>query len=80
MLAELTDPIVATIKDAAAKLSGHRKRAFQAKVTRDYLGGSARRAETVFGWGRETVRRGLRETQGLQTQAVCGSPGMLRQS
>ena len=66
MCAELTDRMVATIKDAAAKLTGHHRRAFQAKVTRDYLGGSARRAETVFGWSRETVQRGLQETQGLR--------------
>ena len=64
MSAELTDPVVATIKDAARKLTGHRRRAFQAKVTLDYLEGSARHAETVFGWGREAVQRGLREIQG----------------
>jgi len=64
MSAELTDPVVATFKDAARKLTGHRRRAFQAKVTLDYLKGSARRAETVFGWGREAVQRGLREIQG----------------
>ena len=57
MCAERTDPMVATIKDAAAKLTGHPRRAFQAKVTLDYLGGSARRAETVVGWGREAVQR-----------------------
>ena len=56
MCGELTDSVVATIKDAAEKLTGHRKRAFQAKVTPDYLGGSARRTETAFGWGREAVR------------------------
>ena len=66
MCGELTNSVVATIKDAAEKLTGHRKRAFQAKVTWDYLGGSARRAETVFGWGREAVQRGLREIQGLR--------------
>lgn len=60
----LTDAMVATIKDAAAKLRGRRKRTFQAKVTLDYLDGSARRAETVFGWGREAVQKGLLELQG----------------
>lgn len=65
MLAKLSDQMVATVKDAAAKLRGQDKRAFQAKVTLDYLDGSARRAETVFGWGREAVERGLRERQGL---------------
>jgi hypothetical protein len=63
-LAMLTDAMVATIKDAAGKLRGRRKRTFQAKVTLDYLDGSARRAETVFGWGREAVGKGLLELQG----------------
>jgi hypothetical protein len=66
MSAELTDPVIATIKDAARKLTGCRRRAFQARVTLDYLEGSARRAETVFGWGREAVQRGLREIRGSQ--------------
>ena len=60
----LTDAMVATIKDAAAKLRGRRKRTFQARVTRDYLEGSPRRAETVFGWGREAVGKGLVELEG----------------
>ncbi len=60
----LTDDFVATIRDAAEKLRGRQKRAFQAKVSVDYLGGSARRAETVFGWGREAVQKGLLERQG----------------
>jgi len=60
----LTDAMVATIKDAAAKLRGRRKRTFQAKVTLDYLEGSPRRAETVFGWGREAVGKGLVELEG----------------
>jgi hypothetical protein len=70
MWGELTDSVVATIKDAAEKLTGYRKRAFQAKVTLDYLHGSARRAETVFGWGREAVQRGLWEFQGLRQAPI----------
>ncbi len=65
MLAELTEPMVATIKDAAGKLTGRHKRAFQDKVTLDYLDGSARRAETVLGWGREAVEKGLQQLRGL---------------
>ena len=60
MLANLSDPMVATIKDAAGKLTGRPKRPFQANVTWDYLEGSARRAETVLGWGREAVQKVLR--------------------
>ena len=67
MLAKLTEQVVATIQDAARKLTGRRKRAFQAKVALDYLDGSPRRAETVLGWGREAVEKGLKEHRGIPT-------------
>jgi hypothetical protein len=58
---ELTEAVVATFKDAARKLTGAKRRAFQAQVAIDYLDGNARRAERVFGWGRHTVEVGLEE-------------------
>jgi len=57
----LNDTIKATVKDAAQKLTGYRKRDFMAKVTEDYFAGSARKAETVFGWSRKSVQLGLHE-------------------
>lgn len=57
----LTDQHIATIQDAARKLTGPRRRAFQAQVTLDYLAGQARRAERLFGWSRQTVILGLHE-------------------
>lgn len=57
----LKDPIKATLKDAAQKLTGQRKRDFMAKVAEDYFGGSARKTETVLGWNRESVQLGLHE-------------------
>ena len=65
---ELTEQQIATIKDAAGKLTGAKRRAFQAQVTVDYLAGSPRRAETVFGWYRKTVELGLNE---LRTGITC---------
>jgi len=65
---QLPDPHVATLKDAARKLTGARRRAFQAQVTLDYLDGRARLAETVLGWSRETVSLGLHE---LRTGITC---------
>ena len=65
---ELKEPHIATIKDAAQKLTGAKRRAFQARVALDYLNGSARRAETVFGWSRRTVCLGLHE---LRTGLTC---------
>lgn len=53
--------IQATIKDAAQKLTGHRRRDFIAKVSEDYFEGSARKTETHFGWNRDTVQLGLHE-------------------
>lgn len=57
----LDDKIKATLKDAARKLSGHRKRDYMAKVAEDYFDGSARKTETVLGWNRESVQLGLHE-------------------
>ncbi len=57
----LTGAVKATIQDAAQKLTGSDKRDFMAKVTEDYLGGSARQAETVFGWNRHSVELGFQE-------------------
>jgi len=64
----LPDQQVATLKDAAGKLTGAKRRAFQAQVTLDYLEGNARRAETVFGWYRKSVELGLHE---LRTGIRC---------
>lgn len=36
---------------AASKMSGAKRRAFQAEITLKYCAGNARRAEEVFGWG-----------------------------
>lgn len=57
----LDDTIKSTFQDAAKKLTGHRKRDFMAKVAQDYLAGSARKAERVFGWNRHSVQLGLHE-------------------
>lgn len=61
MPAELTDSVIETMQSAARKLTGFRRRAFQAEVATKYCGGSPRRAERVFGWGREAVNTGLHE-------------------
>ena len=60
-MTHLLEQQVATLKDAARKLTGAQRRAFQAQVTLDYLEGRARLAETVLGWSRQTVELGLHE-------------------
>ncbi len=64
----LTDTIKSTFKDAAQKLTGNRKRDFMGKVTEDYFNSSARKAETVLGWNRQSVQLGLHERR---TGIVC---------
>lgn len=65
---DISEPIKMVIKSAARRLRGVEKRAFIAEVTLELLGGNARKAEREFGWGRETVRKGLRE---LATRIRC---------
>jgi Rhodopirellula transposase DDE domain len=64
----LTNAVKKTFKDAAQNLTGSRKRDFMAKVAEDYLEGSARKAETVFGWNRNAVQLGLHERR---TGIIC---------
>jgi hypothetical protein len=45
------------IRLAASKMTGARRRAFQAEMALKYCSGSARRAEEVFGWSRQAVRK-----------------------
>lgn len=56
-----TDPTDRLLQRAADHLAGHPKRLFQAEVTVALCGGSARRAERRFGWGRDAVGTGLHE-------------------
>ena len=67
-MAELTDDTRAAVLRAAQLLTGHKRRRYQAEVTHTYCNGSARRAETTFGWGRDAVRPGLGE---LRTGIRC---------
>ena len=60
-MAALANDVIQTILLAATLLTGHKRRRFQAEVTNTYCGGSARHAETTFGWGRDAVHTGLHE-------------------
>ena len=56
------------IRLAASKMTGARRRAFQAEMALKYCSGSARRAEDVFGWSRQAVQLGLHEKR---TGIIC---------
>jgi hypothetical protein len=51
----------ALIRSGARRLKGHQRRLFQAEVVTALCDGNARQAEYRFGWGRETVEKGLQE-------------------
>lgn len=53
----------ALIRAGAKRLTGYQRRLFQAEVATALCGGCARQAERRFGWGRETVEKGLHELQ-----------------
>ena len=66
---------IADLRLAAAKMTGATRRAFQAEMTVKYCDGNARQAESVFGWGRNTVALGLAERRTgilcLGAQSTC---------
>ena len=64
----LTEDVIASFQDAARRLTGPQRRAFQAQVTLDYLEGNVWKAERVFGWSHHTVTLGLHE---LRTGITC---------
>jgi Rhodopirellula transposase DDE domain len=62
----MEDPVErldALIRSGARRLTGYQRRSFQAEVAAELCGGNARQAERRFGWGRETVEKGLHETR-----------------
>jgi hypothetical protein len=60
---------------ASSKLSGHKRRSFQAEMSLKYCCGNPRLTETVFGWSRESVELGLAEKR---SGIICiGSQSML---
>jgi Rhodopirellula transposase DDE domain len=59
---------IADLRLAALQMSGPKRRAFEAEMTLKYCGGSPLLAETLFGWGRQTVALGLAERR---TGFIC---------
>jgi Rhodopirellula transposase DDE domain len=49
------------LQQGAKRLQGHQRRLFMAEVTLKLCAGNPRKAERRFGWGRETVDKGLHE-------------------
>ena len=66
--APLSASHIADLRLAASKMTGPTRRAFQAEMTLKYCEGNPLQAETVFGWGRQTVALGLSERR---TGIIC---------
>lgn len=65
---DLSESQIEDLRLAATHLTGAKRRAFQAEMTLKYCQGSARQAESQFGWSRRTVSVGLAEKR---TGLVC---------
>ena len=69
----------ALICSGARRLTGHQRRLFMAEVAMELCDGSARQAERRFGWGRETVLKGLHESRrGMRCLENFAARGRLR--
>jgi Rhodopirellula transposase DDE domain len=69
----------ALIRSGARRLTGYQRRLFQAEVATALCGGCARQAERRFGWGRETVQKGLHELHhGLRCRENFAARGRQR--
>ena len=63
---------IADLRLAASQMSGPKRRAFEAEMAVKYCGGNPLLAETLFGWGRQTVALGVAERR---TGFIClGAP------
>jgi hypothetical protein len=59
---------IADLRLGASKMSGPKRRAFEAEMTLKYCQGDPLQAETMFGWDRHTVEVGLAERR---TGIIC---------
>jgi Rhodopirellula transposase DDE domain len=73
-----SERLVSLLVRGAERLTGHQRRLFLAEVTLEMCEGNPRKAERRFGWGRDTVAKGLQELQQgvrcLENFAARGRP------
>jgi DDE family transposase len=60
---ELTDSLKALFIETAKSLKGSARRLFMARTVKELGTGGQRRAERELGWGRMTIRKGMRELE-----------------
>ena len=61
---------ISILRNGGRNLTGAKRREFEAEVTVVYFDRNARQAETILGWGRQTVELGMKE---LETGIRCES-------
>jgi len=61
---DFSERLDALFRSGARRLTGYQRRLFQAEVALEFCDGNPRQAERRFGWGRETVEKGLHELRG----------------
>ena len=67
--------VLDSIRRTAKNLTGYARRVFQAVIANEYAEGEPRKAETLFGWNRNAVRRGLCEERiGHEIRTISSSP------
>ena len=71
VMAQFDTGLIAGIRQAARRLKGASRRDWFAWGCRTYAGGSPRAAETIFGWNRKSVARGLRESPAIPPEGVA---------
>ena len=71
--------VLDSIRLTAKSLTGYTRRVFQAVIANEHAEGKPRRAETLFGWNRDAVRRGLCEERiGHEIRTISSSKGRPR--
>ncbi len=64
---EISETLKSIIKNTADNLSGFKRRTYIAEITIELLDKNTRKAEREFGWGRDTVEKGMMElTTGIR--------------
>ncbi len=71
--------VMDAIRRTAKSLKGYARRVFQAVVTVEHAEAKPRKAETLFGWNRDAVKRGLCEQRiGREIRSISSSRGRPR--
>ena len=75
----LPQSVVDSLRITAKQLTGYPRRVFQAVITDAHADGIPRKAESLFGWNRQTVKRALSEKRlGREIRSISSSKGRPR--